>query len=80
MDGRSRQRWVFDRPFYKDRLVWIAALAAAVAVTFEIVRETEFLSWASHALFATFQAAGAILSVGIVGGSIREYTRARRTR
>lgn len=80
MDDRSRQWWVFDRPFRSDRLVWIAVLAASVAVSVQVIGESEFMGWASHALFTALQAASAVLMVGIVGGSIREYARARRGR
>jgi hypothetical protein len=76
--GTPRQWWVYDRPFVRDPMAWVALVAVGLAFALRIRAvgsEVDALAWV---VLLVVDGASTVLAVGVVFGSIREYIRARR--
>ena len=68
--------WVFKRPLLSDRLFVIGLLLGFIALVAEIPRLDD-MGWGAAVLSVLLVIPSALLLVGIVGGSVRQYRRGR---
>ena len=78
MSTSSRAWWVFDRPVHRDPLFLVALVFGLLGEAAVLVDRDRFGSVAL-VLMVLWQIPGTLLAVGIVGGSIREFVRGRRS-
>ena len=76
MNERKKSWWVFDRPLLRDPFVWAAITLSVVATLID--RDMRGLPlWVVLANFCWYLISG-ISFIGVVFGSIREYSRGKR--
>lgn len=71
--------WIYDRPLRGDPMFVLAMLLGVIGMVGVLINRDSYGSAAFVFALAT-SIPWALLAVGIVGGSIREYLRGRRER
>lgn len=80
--GRRRHVWLFDRPVWRDWLLWLA-VAGGVASALVVLNgqrwyRTSAAPGLTLALAFAVQFVLGVLAVAVVGAVVREYLRGRR--
>jgi len=71
---------VFDRPLLRDPLIWIGVLLGLASIVQTIARHTDRDGSVAFVMDICLAVPGALIVVSVVGGSVREYKRARACR